>query len=84
MNVQSVRMDEWLQSDVNLTLNQVFGIDNESCPTCGGSGMIAGIKAADAIGKILTHPDVKAAEPAASTQPLKINGALGVNADRGR
>jgi hypothetical protein len=46
--------------------------------------MIAGIKDAEAIGKILTHADVEAAEPAASTQPLKIDGALGVNADRGR
>jgi hypothetical protein len=51
-------------------LKRVFGIDIETCPTCGGSArIIACIEDPVVIEKILTHLDTQAAEPEASRRP---------------
>jgi len=51
-------------------LKQVFGIDIETCPACGGTvRIIACIEDPDVIEKILAHLDAKAAEPEATRRP---------------
>ena len=51
-------------------LKRVFGIDIETCQTCGGAmRIIACIEDPDVIEKILTHLDAKAPESEASRRP---------------
>ncbi len=51
-------------------LKRVFGIEIETCSTCGGAlRIIACIEDLDVIEKILTHLDAKASEPEAPRLP---------------
>jgi hypothetical protein len=51
-------------------LKRVFGIDIETCPTCGRAmRIIACIEDPEVIEKILAHLDAKVAEPEATRQP---------------
>ena len=51
-------------------LKQVFGIDIETCPACGGTvRIIACFEDPDVIETILAHLDAKAAEPEATRRP---------------
>lgn len=48
-------------------LKRVFEIDIETCPACSGAmRIIAGIEGPDVVKKIISHLQVKAAEPEAT------------------